>query len=384
MTFEQSQTPGSGAGTDVMSSPRSTPVRAGIVGTGFMGQVHARAITAAGGVVAAVAGSRPGGAVSLASSVVGAQPVDSFEELLAQDLDVVHVCTPNSLHLPMARSALLAGRHVVCEKPLATTVEGAAELVHLASDRGLVASVPFVYRFYPTVRLARERIAADNGNPVWLLHGSYLQDWMGSQQDDNWRAHPAAGGASRAFGDIGVHWCDLMEFVTGQRITRVHARFANAFTERGPQGRRAPVQTEDGVAMLFETDRGAVGCVAVSQATAGRKNRLWFSFDGPIASYAFDQERPETLWIGGRDHNVEIFRDPTRLGPAAGHSPLPAGHPEGYAKNFENFVFDTYRAISGETPSTGYPPFPTGCGRPRSLRPPWNPPAPAPGLASRH
>jgi predicted dehydrogenase len=346
--------------TAVDRSSRVGAIRAGIVGTGFMGLVHARAVSGAGGRVVAIVGSRPGAGESLASRIVGARSVDTFEELLHQDLDVVHVCTPNALHLPMARAVLRAGLHVVCEKPLATTVSDAAELVALAAERRLVATVPFVYRYYPTVRLARERIAREQGNPLWLLHGSYLQDWMGSQADHNWRADPAAGGASRAFGDIGVHWCDLMEFVTGQRITKVQARFANAFDKRGPEDRRTPVHTEDGVAMVFETDRGAVGCLAVSQATAGRKNRLWFSFDGPNASYVFDQECPETLWVGGRTHNEEIFRDPNLISAAAaGNAALPAGHPEGYAKNFENFVVETYRSIAGQI-TDGLPTFSDG------------------------
>lgn len=343
MGFEHSAPAGSTA-----VAPHSSTVRAGIVGTGFMGQVHARAIVAAGGTVAVFAGSRPGRARSIAGTVVGAQPVDSFDELLVRGLDVIHICTPNALHLPMARAALEAGINVVCEKPLATTVEDAAELVELAQSRGLVATVPFVYRYYPTVRLARERIAAEVSNRLWLLHGSYLQDWMGDQDQSNWRADTAAGGTSRAFADIGVHWCDLMEYVTGQRIIAVQARFATAFTERGQVGHHIRVDTEDGAVMLFHTDTGAVGSVVVSQATAGRKNRLWFSFDGPNASYVFDQERPESLWVGGRTANQEIFRDPNHLTPnASGNAPLPAGHPEGYAKNFENFVADTYRAIGG-------------------------------------
>ncbi|MFH8798167.1 Gfo/Idh/MocA family protein [Streptomyces sp. NPDC017936] len=326
-------------------------MRAAIVGTGFMGSVHARAVTAANGRVRLVAGSSPARARDLAASVPGARPAD-FDDVLASDVDVVHVCTPNHLHHDMARRALEAGKHVVCEKPLGLTVKEAADLADLADRTGLVATVPFVYRFYASVRLARSLIAADARGP-WLLHGSYLQDWLAAPDADNWRVDTARGGASRAFGDIGIHWCDLMEFVTGRRITALQATLGTAHPVRA--GR--PAATEDGGVITFRTDGGALGSLVISQASAGRKNRLWFSFDGPDASYVFDQEHPERLWIGGTDADRTLTRDPAR--PGGRPRALPAGHPQGYHECFADFVADTYAAVRGDIPD-GLPTFRAG------------------------
>jgi predicted dehydrogenase len=336
--------------------------RAGIVGAGgFIGGVHAHAVRAAGGVLARVAGSTPERAAAAADRLHAEHAAASAEELItADDVDVVHICTPNALHVPQAEMAFRAGKPVICEKPLATTVEEARRLTDAAEQSGLVATVPFIYRFYPTVREARARIAAGEAGPLWLLHGSYLQDWLASGDETNWRVDPTLGGSSRAFGDIGVHWCDLMEFVTGHRITRLTARTITAFPERRSRGETLAVETEDGATVLFETDRGACGSVVVSQVSPGRKNRLWFSFDGTTASYAFDQELPDALWVGGRGENRLVPRGPDTLSPpAAPYARLPAGHPQGYQDCFNAFVADAYAAVKGEQPD-GLPTFRDG------------------------
>jgi predicted dehydrogenase len=327
-------------------------MRSGIIGTGFIGGVHAYAVRAAGGVLAHVAGESPEHAAAAARRLGAEHACASVEELInADDVDVVHVCTPNALHVPQAEAAIRAGKHVICEKPLATDPADARRLVEAAADAGLVAAVPFVYRFYPSVREARARIGAGDAGPLWLLHGSYLQDWLAGSDAINWRVDPKLGGASRAFGDIGVHWCDLMEFTTGHRITRLIARMATAYPDR---------ITEDGAVVLFDTDRGASGSVVVSQVSLGRKNRLWFEFDGPSASYAFDQELPDSLWVGGKRGNQVVPRGPdTFSGPAAGYARLPAGHPQGYQDSFTAFVADVYAAIGGHKPD-GLPVFADG------------------------
>jgi predicted dehydrogenase len=327
-------------------------MRSGIIGTGFIGGVHAYAVRAAGGVLAHVAGESPEHAAAAARRLGAEHACASAEELInADDVDVVHVCTPNALHVPQAEAAIRAGKHVICEKPLATDPADARRLVEAAADAGLVAAVPFVYRFYPSVREARARIGAGDAGPLWLLHGSYLQDWLAGSDAINWRVDPKLGGASRAFGDIGVHWCDLMEFTTGHRITRLIARMATAYPDR---------ITEDGAVVLFDTDRGASGSVVVSQVSLGRKNRLWFEFDGPSASYAFDQELPDSLWVGGKRGNQVVPRGPdTFSGPAAGYARLPAGHPQGYQDSFTAFVADVYAAIGGHKPD-GLPVFADG------------------------
>ncbi|MFJ9041200.1 Gfo/Idh/MocA family protein [Streptomyces sp. NPDC102406] len=336
-------------------------VRAAVVGTGFMGAVHSRSIVAAGGDLVAVVGSDPGKGRTAAVAFGARAGFGTLDEALDAGVDVVHVCTPNATHPDFVLAALKAGCSVVCEKPLATDAATAAHLTALAEESGLVATVPFVYRYYASVREARSRIQAPGAAAPWLLHGSYLQDWLADPGRTNWRVDAAAGGPSRAFADIGVHWCDLAEFVTGQRIARVHAQFGrSAPTRPGPDGTPAPVTTEDGAVVSFTTDTGALGSVVLSQASAGRKNALSFSFDGPDASYAFRQETPETLWIGGRDVNRTVARDPGRPGsPPPFRGALPAGHPQGYYECFTDFVADTYAALRGET-TEGLPRFADG------------------------
>jgi predicted dehydrogenase len=342
-------------------SPVTETVRAGIIGAGFIGGVHAHAVRAAGGVVSRVADSSPDNAVAAAHRLRAEAPAESAQALIeADDVDVVHICTPNVTHAEYAELALRAGKHVICEKPLATTVADAVRLGQAARQTGRVAAVPFVYRYYPTVREARVRIAAGEGGPLWMLHGSYLQDWLSSKDETNWRVDPALGGGSRAFADIGVHWCDLMEFTTGHRITRLTARLVTAYPQRpGPDG-MAAVGTEDGATVLFETDLGASGSLVASQVSPGRKNRLWFSFDGTAASYVFDQEQPDSLWVGGRRENRVVPRGPDTLSPpAAGYARVPAGHPQGYQDCFNAFVGDVYAATAGQCPD-GLPTFDDG------------------------
>lgn len=334
--------------------------RSAIIGAGFIGQVHARAVHAAGGSLVAVADATPELSAQAAARTWAGRGASADEVIDAPDVDVVHVCTPNYLHEDLAMRALAAGKHVICEKPLATTVEEARRLTEAARDAHRVAAIPFVYRFYPTVRDARGRVARGDVGPLHLLHGSYLQDWLADAEDENWRVDPALGGASRAFGDIGVHWCDLVEFTTGHRITALSARTRTAIPHRGQPGSQAPVGTEDTATVMFETDGGALGSVVLSQITHGRKNRLWLSLDGERASLSFDQELPDSLWIGGRDYNTTVVR-----GSAAATTPsmrfniLPAGHPQGYQDCFNAFVSDVYAAILGEEPE-GLPTFEDG------------------------
>src|SRR4051812_33956509 len=320
-----------------------------------MATVHARAIRRSGGILSAVVASTPQRSQAAAELLGAESAADSLDQLLDSDVDVVHICTPNATHAPLVRAVLAAGKHVVCEKPLAVDPDEAADLLRLAEAAGVTATVPFVYRFYPTVREARARVADGTAGPLRLLHGSYLQDWLAREDDDNWRVDAAAGGPSRAFADIGVHWCDLVEFVSGHRIVRLAAQTVIAVPTRG--GRR--VETEDAAVVLFETDRGAFGNVTVSQITPGRKNRLWFSIDGAEESLTFDQENPESLWIGGREVNRQLLRG-TSEGPAAArYAFLPAGHPQGYQDCFDAFVADPYAALAGAAPD-GLPTFADG------------------------
>jgi predicted dehydrogenase len=352
--------------------PMTARLRAAIAGVGFIGPVHLRAARLAGAQIVGISGSDPARASAAAASLDVDRVFDSSEALATDPgVDVVHICTPNHLHASLARLALAAGKHVVCEKPLATTAEAAAELVELAARAGVVTAVPFVYRFHALVREARARLAGQPG-PIHLMHGSYLQDWLASPEDYNWRVDAALGGPSRAFADIGVHWCDLVEFVSGHRITRVSARIITAFAERlagkanafqraAGERPRVRVVGEDAVTMMFETDRGAAGTLVVSQVSHGRKNRLWFEIDGAGFAVAFDQEDPERLWVGARDRQEIVMRDPARLSAAAArYATLPAGHPQGYGDAFNAFVADTYAAIRSGAAPDGLPTFDDG------------------------
>lgn len=337
-------------------------LRAGIIGTGFMGAVHSHAVRAAGSTVSAVAGSSQASAEA-ARAGLGAQAAAATPEALIarDDVDVVHICTPNATHADLARKAIAAGKAVICEKPLATSVDDAAELTDLALQAGVTAAVPFVYRFYPAVREARDRIRAGEAGRLWLLHGSYLQDWLAGAEASNWRVDSKLGGASRAFGDIGVHWCDLMEFTTGHKITRIMASTSRAYEQRETGGTLSSVATEDGATILFETDNGAAGSLVVSQVSPGRKNRLWFSFDGTEAAFSFNQERPGTLHIGRTDASTDVPVGPQTLSTPGGrrYAMLPPGHPQGYQDSFNAFVADTYAAVRGQEPE-GLPTFRDG------------------------
>jgi predicted dehydrogenase len=334
-------------------------VRAGIIGTGFMGRVHAAAARAAGARITRVADGSPDGTADAGRTLAAERASASVAELIADDeVEIVHICTPNYLHAPFAEQAIRAGKHVICEKPLATSAEDARRVAALAAEAGLVAAVPFIYRYYPTVREVRERVAYGEAGEVTMVHGSYLQDWLSSADETNWRVDPALGGASRAFGDIGVHWVDIAEFITGHRLTRLIARTVTAFPERA--GDPGGVRTEDAAAILFETDRGAAGSVVLSQVAIGRKNRLWFSLDGTEAAYVFDQEHPDSLWVGGRTASQVVPRDPQALHPAAArYAVLPAGHPQGYQDCFNAFIADCYSAIRAGQPD-GLPTFADG------------------------
>jgi predicted dehydrogenase len=341
--------------------PNRTPTyRAAIVGTGFMGRVHARAVHVAGGRVAGVVGSSVDRARTALPEMYSDLVFSSLNEALeSPDVDVVHVCTPNNLHESVVLAAIEAGKHLVCEKPLSTSADSAARMAAAARDTQRVATVPFVYRFHPMVREARERVRRGDVGTVFLAHGGYLQDWLLRPSDDNWRVDPSVGGPTRAFGDIGSHWCDLLEFVTGERIARVSAQVSTVNEHRG-DGDPRQVSTEDIVVVQFATTSGVIGSFVISQVSAGRKNRLVLEVSGSKSSLAFDQENAEFLWWGGRESSSVLVRDPETLTPSAAcYARVPSGHPQGYQDCFDSFVSDTRSAIGGGWPD-GLPTFDDG------------------------
>lgn len=338
------------------STPASPPPPSiGMLGAGFMARTHTHAARQAGATLEALASSSPDRAARAASEL-GYRRALAADDLLAEGLQFVHVCSPNSSHLEYARAALRAGSHVICEKPLATTSADAQSLVTAAAEAGRLGAVPFVYRYHPMVREARARVANGETGTVLTISGQYLQDWLLEASDDNWRVGFESGGPSRAFADIGSHLVDLLEFVTGDRIARLVATTSTVHAERAG----SVVLTEDAVALTVELERGGIGSLLVSQVAPGRKNGLVFEIAGTKESLRFEQEDPERLWVGRRGHSLLLRRDPDNLAPdAARISSVPAGHPLGYLSAFDAFVADAYAVAAGEH-REGLPTFADG------------------------
>lgn len=349
------------------------PVRAAIIGAGFVGHVHARAVTAAGGRVVGAASTSKQSALALgAERTYG----DADEALADPEVEVVHICTPNSLHYRLADASLDAGKHVICEKPLVTSYDQALSLVEKARQQSLVAAVPYVYRYYPMARQARHLVQSGELGRVFLLQGVYLQDWMVGQSATNWRVDPERGGPSRAFADIGSHWCDMAEFLSGDAIVSVSSQFQVAVTARpssagsrptfgpapGPSaGPLVPVGTEDAAVVTFKTESGASGSVVVSQVSAGHKNHLQIELTGTQATVSFDQEAPDRLRVGRPSGTILLRADAAFLSPgAAKFAYLPPGHPQGYQDCFNAFVADVYSAVRSGQGEDGLPMFDAG------------------------
>lgn len=336
-------------------------ISAAVIGTGMIGRIHARAVRACGARLAAVVDVNADVAAQKALQLHAERSSTSAQEVFtAPDIDVVHICVPNHLHAQLVREAVAAGKHVVCEKPLAVTAGEAAELVRLAEAAGVVTAVPFSYRYNASTLEARARVQRGDLGELRLLQGHYLQDWLVEPGAYNWRVDSRLGGASRAFADIGSHLVDVIEFVSGHRIveltadtkTAVPARVitegAESFSAAKEGGTTAQVTTEDIASVLFRTDRGAVGTLLVSQVSPGRKNQLWFELDGARQSVIFDQDHPEQLAFGRGDGMHIMPRDPAQFSTSTRrYAHLPAGHPQGLQDCFDALVSDAYDTIGG-------------------------------------
>jgi predicted dehydrogenase len=350
-------------------------IRAAVIGTGFIGTVHVEELRRIGVQVRGVLGSTPERGQARADALGVRRAYPSLEAILDDpEIDVVHVTSPNHLHVPQARAILAAGKHVVCEKPLAMTAAESASLVEDAERSGLVNAVNFNIRFYPLHQHVRELVAGGGLGDVRFVTGHYFQDWLLLDTDWNWRLEPDKGGSLRAVGDIGSHWIDLVQFLTGLRIVAVMADLATFVSARHePQG---PVETfstersadtvtrematEDVASILIRFDNGARGAVSVSQISAGRKNSLQWEIDGSSSAAAWDSETPDHLWLGHRDRPNEILlRNPALMGPAGrAASALPGGHVEGFGDTFGALFRAIYADIEAGRPSER-PPYAT-------------------------
>ena len=350
-------------------------IRAAVIGTGFIGTVHVEALRRIGVQVCGVLGSSPERGAERAAALGVRHAYESLEALLADDtVDVVHVTSPNDLHLSQSLAILAAGKHVVCEKPLAMSASESAELVDRAAASGLVNATNFNIRYYPLNQHAHELIAGGGLGDVRFVTGRYFQDWLLLESDWNWRLQPDRGGALRAVGDIGSHWLDLMTFVTGQHVTAVMAELSTFIgTRKEPKGpvetystkRSADtlervISTEDTASILLRFDGGARGAVSISQISPGRKNSLVYEIDGSDGAWGWDSEQPDQAWVGHRDRpNEVLIRNPAlmgKLGQAA--SSLPAGHVEGFFDTFCAHFRAVYADVVAGEPSA-YPSYPT-------------------------
>lgn len=348
-------------------------IQVGIVGSGFIGPAHIEALRRLGFVeVVALCDASLEQAQAKAQQLNIPHAYADVDALLAHPgLQVVHNCTPNFLHASVNRQILRAGKHVFSEKPLCMTPEEARELEQMAREAGVVHGVSFVYRQFAMVQQAASMMRAGQAGRLFSTYGGYHQDWMLLENDFNWRVDAEQGGVSRAVADIGSHWCDTVQFVTGRRIVEVMADLAIVWPTRkasltarssfsgpqdGAQYRDVPVTTEDTGSVLFRFDDGSKGCFSVSQVSAGRKNRLHFDINASACSLAWDQETPQQLWIGHRDRPNQLLSDDPGLlnRDVAGQAHFPGGHNEGWPDAFKNMMGNFYRAVqSGEMPAAG-------------------------------
>ena len=358
---------------------RIAGIGAAVIGTGFIGTVHVEALRRIGVQVHGVLGSTPERGAARATALGVPRAYESLDDLLRDPrVDVVHVTSPNDLHLPQTLAILAAGRNVVCEKPLAMSASESRRLVDAAAASGLVNAANFNIRFYPLNQHAHEVVTGGDIGDVRLVTGRYFQDWLLLESDWNWRLQPERGGALRAVGDIGSHWLDLMTFVTGQRVVAVMAELATFIeARREPTG---PVETfstdaaadavtreiatEDAATILLRFENGARGAVSISQISAGRKNSLQYEIDGSTSSIAWDSEQPDQIWLGHRERPNEILiKNPALMGPAGrAAAALPGGHVEGFADTFAAHFRAVYAdvAAGGPSPRPTYPTFADG------------------------
>jgi predicted dehydrogenase len=344
-------------------------IKAAVVGTGFIGVVHVEALRRLGVEVTGIVGSTPERAAEKARAAALPPPYPSFDAMLDDPaVEVVHLTTPNHLHHEQVKATLAAGKHVVCEKPLAMDSTETAELLRLAEQSGLVHAVNFNIRFYPQVQEARDRISAGEIGDVRLISGGYLQDWLLWDTDWNWRLDPASGGTLRAVGDIGSHWLDLVQFVTGRRVESVMADLTTFIPVRrqpvGPvetfsEANRGEtvetvMETEDAAGIMLRLSGGARAVATVSQVSAGRKNRLHWEIDGSHSSLAWNSEAPEELWIGRRDHPSELM--------LRERGDYPPGHAQGFPDTFKHLYRAVYGAVAAGGPpdDPDYPTFADG------------------------
>jgi len=342
----------------------TSKIKVGIAGTGFIGPAHVEALRRNNIPVIGLSEATAELAQKKAAEMGIEKAYPSYEAMIADpEITVVHLATPNYLHHAEAKAALLAGKHVVCEKPLAMNSKESDELVKLAAEKKLVNAINFNLRFYPLVHQARDMVQSGELGQLYIMQGSYLQDWLLYATDWNWRLQPEIGGTLRAVADIGSHWLDLLTFISGLKVEEVYADFKTFLPTRKKPAKPVetftgkvlqpsdyidqPIHTEDYASILLHYENGARGVLTVAQVCAGRKNRLYFEIDGAKQSLAWDSEHPNDMWIGRRDGpNGLLMKDPSLLTAETRQIvSYPGGHQEGFPDTFKQLQSKVYRYL---------------------------------------
>jgi len=355
-------------------------IKVGVAGLGFIGPAHIEALRRIPGIeVVAISENNEELAKSKAEQLGVPNYFGNFNDLIKEDIDCVHICTPNFLHFEMAKAALLTGKHVVCEKPLATTIEEGEELLALAKEKGLIHAVHFNIRYYPLVRQMKVMREKGEIGEIYSIIGSYLQDWLFYATDYNWRLEPELSGKSKAVADIGSHLMDLLEYISGLKITEVIADFKTIHPIRQkplkpietfagkilqPEDYEdVPISTEDYATVMLRFDNGNKGVITVSQVAAGRKNRLSLEISGSKQTFAWNSESPNEMWIGKRDSaNQVLLRDPSLFDrESAALVSFPGGHNEGFPDTSKQMFKEVYENIrKGTMEGAKFPTFADG------------------------
>jgi predicted dehydrogenase len=361
-------------------NPKMENIKVGVAGLGFIGPAHIESLRRIPGIEVFAVSESSDELARIKAQQLGIQKYHgNYEKLLEENIDVVHICTPNNLHFEMAKQALLAGKHVICEKPLATTAQEGEELLKLAHEKGLVHAVHFNIRYYPLVRQMKVMREKGELGEIYSIIGSYLQDWLYYETDYNWRLEPELSGKSKAVADIGSHLMDLLEYISGLKITEVIADFNTIHPLRKKplkpvetfSGKMlkpedyadVPVSTEDYATVMLRFSNGNKGVITVSQVDAGRKNRLSLEISGSRETYAWCSELPNEMWIGKRDEaNRILMRDPSLFDKeSAALISFPGGHNEGFPDTSKQMFREVYENIrKGTMDGARFPTFDDG------------------------
>ncbi len=342
-------------------------LRAGIAGVGFIGVAHIEALRRLGNIDVVALADTFGGPEKAETLCIPNGYNDYKKMIDEQNLDCIHICTPNSTHFEIAMYAMEKGVNVVCEKPMTCTVEEARTLRDYAEKNNIISAINFNARFYPMVYQMKQMVLSGEVGNIYTIHGGYLQDWLYFDTDYNWRLKPEHSGKSRAFADIGSHWIDTVEYITGSKVTEVFADFSTFHKNRKkplkpietysgmalkPEDyKEVPIETEDFATVIFHFENGSVGSCNISQVYAGRKNQIVVSVAGSKCSMHWDSEDSNSVWIGKREcANGQLVKDPSILSDKTkGIISYPGGHVEGFPDTFKQNFKQIYGAIEAKS-----------------------------------